>query len=188
MYCARDLHFPNVVKRAAVKEMVNLVRDPVIRDTIVRNFEREANILAALNHPCIPRIYDYFTEDDRSYLIIEFIDGKDLETILSETSEFLPEAQVLNWAIELCDVISYLHNYKPEPIIFRDIKPSNIMINTHEHVQLVDFGIAKTFQPGHKGTMIGTEGYSPPEQYKGESSQRGHLFIGSHPAPSSHPT
>ncbi len=176
VYCARDLHFPNVVKRVAVKEMINLVRDPVIRDTIVRNFEREANILATLNHPCIPRIYDYFSQDDRSYLIIEFIDGKDLETIVTETQDFLPEAQVLNWAIELCDVISYLHNNKPEPIIFRDIKPSNIMINTHEHVQLVDFGIAKTFQPGQKGTMIGTEGYSPPEQYKGESTQRADIY------------
>jgi eukaryotic-like serine/threonine-protein kinase len=176
VYCARDLHFPNVVKRVAVKEMVNLVRDPVIHETIVRNFEREANILATLNHPCIPRIYDYFSQDDRSYLIIEFIDGKDLETILSDSKDFLPEAQVLNWAIELCDVISYLHNYKPEPIIFRDIKPSNIMINNHEHVQLVDFGIAKTFQPGQKGTMIGTEGYSPPEQYKGESTQRADIY------------
>jgi serine/threonine protein kinase len=176
VYCARDLHFPNVVKRVAVKEMVNLVRDPVIHDTIVRNFEREANILATLNHPCIPRIYDYFSQDDRSYLIIEFIDGKDLETILSESTDFLTEAQVLNWAIELCDVISYLHNNKPEPIIFRDIKPSNIMINAQEHVQLVDFGIAKTFQPGQKGTMIGTEGYSPPEQYKGESSQRADIY------------
>jgi serine/threonine protein kinase len=176
VYSARDLHFPNVVKRVAVKEMINLVRDPVIRDTIVRNFEREANILATLNHPSIPRIYDYFTQDDRSYLIIEFIDGKDLETILEDSQDFLSEVQVLNWAIELCDVISYLHNYKPEPIIFRDIKPSNIMINLQGHVLLVDFGIAKTFQPGQKGTMIGTEGYSPPEQYKGESTQRADIY------------
>jgi eukaryotic-like serine/threonine-protein kinase len=176
VYAARDLHFPNVVKRVAVKEMINIVRDPVVRDTIVRNFEREANILATLNHPSIPRIYDYFTQDDRCYLIIEFVDGKDLETILLEAEDFLPEIQVLNWAIELCDVISYLHNYKPEPIIFRDIKPSNIMINKQGHVLLVDFGIAKTFQPGQKGTMIGTEGYSPPEQYKGESSQRADIY------------
>jgi outer membrane protein assembly factor BamB/tRNA A-37 threonylcarbamoyl transferase component Bud32 len=176
VYAARDLHFPNVVKQVAVKEMINLVRDPVIRDTIVRNFEREANILATLNHPSIPRIYDYFTQDDRSYLIIEFVDGKDLEAILTNSVDFLPETQVLNWALELCDVISYLHNYQPEPIIFRDIKPSNIMINTNGHVLLVDFGIAKTFQPGLKGTMIGTEGYSPPEQYKGESSQRADIY------------
>jgi serine/threonine protein kinase len=176
VYSARDLHFPNVVKRVAVKEMINLARDPVLRDTIIRNFEREANILATLNHPSIPRIYDYFTQDDRSYLILEFIEGKDLEDILNDNEDFLDETQVLNWAIELCDVISYLHNYKPEPIIFRDIKPSNIMINDRGHVLLVDFGIAKTFQPGQKGTMIGTEGYSPPEQYKGESSQRADIY------------
>jgi serine/threonine protein kinase len=176
VYCARDLHFPNVVKRVAVKEMINMARDPAIRETIVKNFEREANILATLNHPSIPRIYDYFTADDHSYLIIEFIEGKDLEAIISESDSFLPEEQVMNWAIELCDVISYLHNNKPEPIIFRDIKPSNIMINTHDHIQLVDFGIAKTFQPGQKGTMIGTEGYSPPEQYKGESTQRADIY------------
>ncbi len=176
VYSARDLHFPNVVKRVAVKEMINLARDPVLRDTITRNFEREADILATLSHPSIPRIYDYFTQDDRSYLILEFIDGKDLEEILNETEDFLDETQVLNWAIELCDVISFLHNNKPEPIIFRDIKPSNIMINDQNHVLLVDFGIAKTFQPGQKGTMIGTEGYSPPEQYKGESSQRADIY------------
>ena len=176
VYCARDLHFPSVDKRVAVKEMINLVRDPVIHDTIIRNFEREANILATLNHPSIPRIYDYFSQDDRSYLILEFIDGKNLENILAETEGFLSETQVLNWAIELCDVISYLHDNKPEPIIFRDIKPSNIMINNHGHVLLVDFGIARTFQPGQKGTMIGTEGYSPPEQYKGESTQRADIY------------
>jgi len=176
VYCARDLHFPNVTKQVAVKEMINTVRDPAIRETIVRNFEREANILATLNHPSIPRIYDYFTRDNRSYLIIEFIDGKDLEDVLGEAREFFPEAQIVNWAIELCDVLIYLHNNKPEPIIFRDIKPSNIMINTHGHVLLVDFGIAKTFQTGQKGTMIGTEGYSPPEQYKGEATQRADIY------------
>src|SRR4030066_151519 len=176
VYCARDLHFPNVVKRVAVKEMINLARDQVIHDTIIRNFEREANILATLNHPSIPRIYDYFSQDDRSYLIIEFVDGKDLEAILLDSKDFFSEAQVVNWAIELCDVISYLHNNKPEPIIFRDIKPSNIMINQHGHILLVDFGIAKTFQTGQKGTMIGTEGYSPPEQYKGEATQLADIY------------
>jgi len=176
VYSARDLHFPNVVKRVAVKEMVNIVRDQNLHDTIVRNFEREANILATLNHPAIPRIYDYFSQDDRCYLIIEFIEGKDLEAILMESNEFFPEAQVVNWAIELCDVLSYLHNYEPEPIIFRDIKPSNIMINLQGHAMLVDFGIAKTFQTGQKGTMIGTEGYSPPEQYKGEATQRADIY------------
>jgi len=170
VYSARDLHFPNVVKRVAVKEMVNMARDPSIHETIVRNFEREANILATLNHPSIPRIYDYFTHNERSYLILEFIDGKDLEAIISETEGFLPEAQVIDWAIQLCDVLTYLHNYKPEPVIFRDMKPSNVMLSTHGNIVLVDFGIAKTFQTGQKGTMIGTEGYSPPEQYKGDAT------------------
>jgi outer membrane protein assembly factor BamB/tRNA A-37 threonylcarbamoyl transferase component Bud32 len=176
VYCARDMHFPNVVKLVAVKEMVNLARDPLIHDTIIRNFEREANILATLSHPSIPRIYDYFSQDRRSYLILEFIEGKDLEAILNETNGFLSEAQVVNWAIELCDVLSFLHNYKPEPIIFRDMKPSNIMLNNHGHILLVDFGIARTFQTGQKGTMIGTEGYSPPEQYKGEATPLADIY------------
>ena len=176
VYSARDLHFPNVFKRVAVKEMVNLARDPALHDTIVQNFEREANILATLDHPSIPRIYDYFSHEQRSYLILEFIDGKDLEAILNESNGFLPEAQVVNWALELCDVLNYLHNIRPQPVIFRDMKPSNIMLNTHGHIMLVDFGIAKTFQTGQKGTMIGTEGYSPPEQYKGEATPLADIY------------
>lgn len=176
VYRARDLHFPNVEKRVAVKEMINQARDPVVRDTIVRNFEREANLLATLNHSAIPRIYDYFTQNERSYLIEEYIEGKDLEAILMETPGFLPEKQVVGWSIELCDVLDYLHNHKPDPLIFRDIKPSNIMINQHQHVVLVDFGIAKPFQSGQKGTIIGTEGYSPPEQYRGEATQLADIY------------
>lgn len=172
VYRARDLHFPNVVKLVAVKEMIIQTRDELVRSTIVRNFEREANLLATLDHPAIPRIYDYFTHNDRSYLILEYINGKDLEVILGETESFLSEERVVQWGIELCDVLSYLHNHTPEPIIFRDMKPSNVMINQHGHVMLIDFGIAKPFQGGQRGTMIGTEGYSPPEQYRGEA---GHL-------------
>jgi eukaryotic-like serine/threonine-protein kinase len=170
VYRARDLHFPNVVKLVAVKEMINLAPDPLIRQTIVQNFEREANMLATLNHPAIPRIYDYFTQNDHSYLVLEFVHGKDLETVISDANGFLPEDQVISWAIQLCDVLAYLHGHKPDPIIFRDMNPSNVMINHNGDVVLVDFGIAKTFQTGQKGTMIGTEGYSPPEQYRGEAT------------------
>ena len=170
VYRARDLHFPNVVKLVAVKEMINNASDPLIRQTIIHNFEREANILATLNHSSIPRIYDYFSLEERSYLVLEFINGKDLEMIIEETEGFMAEEQVLVWAIELCDVLNFLHTHKPDPIIFRDMKPSNVMINQSQHVMLVDFGIAKPFQAGQKGTMIGTEGYSPPEQYRGEST------------------
>lgn len=170
VYRARDLHFPNVIKLVAIKEMINLSPDPVVRQTVVQNFEREANILATLSHPSIPRIFDYFTLDNRSYLVLDLINGQDLEAIINNTDGFLSEEQILHWAIELCDVLEFLHNHKPDPIIFRDMKPSNVMINQHNHIILVDFGIAKPFQFGQKGTMIGTEGYSPPEQYRGEAT------------------
>ncbi len=176
IYRARDLHFPNVVKLVAVKEMVNTAPDPVVRRTIVQNFEREANILATLNHPAIPKIYDFFSINERSYLVEEFIHGKDLEALLNETEGFFSEEQVLGWAIELCEVLQFLHGHKPDPIIFRDMKPSNVMLNQSQHIVLVDFGIAKTFQAGQKGTMIGTEGYSPPEQYRGEATPLADIY------------
>jgi outer membrane protein assembly factor BamB/tRNA A-37 threonylcarbamoyl transferase component Bud32 len=176
VYRARDLHFPNVVKLVAVKEMINQAPDPLVRKTIVQNFEREANLLATLNHPSIPRIYDYFSQNDHSYLVLEFIHGKDLEAVIGDANGFLPEDQVISWAIQLCDVLAYLHGHKPDPIIFRDMKPSNVMINHNGDVVLVDFGIAKTFQTGQKGTMIGTEGYSPPEQYRGEATQIADIY------------
>lgn len=176
VYRARDLHFPSVVKLVAVKEMINRAPDPLVRKTIIQNFEREANILATLNHPSIPRIYDCFSEDNRSYLILEFIHGKDLEVIINDTDGFLTEERVLGWSIELCDVLSFLHSHKPDPIIFRDMKPSNVMVDPTDHIVLVDFGIAKPFQEGQKGTMIGTEGYSPPEQYRGEAGPLADIY------------
>jgi len=176
VYRARDMHFPNAVKLVAVKEMIIQTRDPLIRQTIVQNFEREANILATLDHPAIPRIFDYFSLNERSYLVLELVQGKDMEELLNQAQANFPEEQIIQWAIELCDVLSYLHNHKPEPIIFRDMKPSNIMINQNNHVVLIDFGIAKNFRGGQKGTMIGTEGYSPPEQYRGEASLQADIY------------
>ncbi len=118
VYRARDMHFPNVMKFVAVKEMINRAMDPVVRSTIVRNFEREANILASLDHRGIPRIYDYFSINERSYLILEFINGRDLEAIINDNRDLISERQIIQWAIELCDVLSYLHNHKPEAIIY----------------------------------------------------------------------
>ncbi len=176
VYKAQDLRFSGVVRLCAMKEMINTATDPQVRQMIVRNFEREASILATLSHPVIPQVYDYFTEGSRSYLVMEFVDGKDLEALLSEVDGFLPEAKVVNWAVQLCDVLSYLHNHKPRPIIFRDLKPANIMLDKHDRIRLVDFGIAKLFQSGTKGTIIGTEGYSPPEQYRGVAEPRGDIY------------
>jgi outer membrane protein assembly factor BamB/tRNA A-37 threonylcarbamoyl transferase component Bud32 len=170
VYQARDLHFPTVPKLVAVKEVINIAQDQQMRETTMKNFEREAEILATLNHPAIPQIYDFFSFGDRAYLVMEFIQGKDMEAILNSTESFLSVDQVRAWAIELCDVLSYLHNHQPEPVVFRDMKLSNVMIDHHRHVRLIDFGIAKTFQMGQPGTMIGTDGYAAPEQYKGLAS------------------
>ena len=176
VYRARDLHFSNVIKLVAVKEMIIQTPDPVVRKTIVKNFEREANILVTLSHSAIPKIYDYFSINNRSYLVIEYVHGRDLEATLKDMQEFFPEDQLVSWAIELTDVLTYLHNHQPEPIIFRDMKPSNVMVNQQNHIVLVDFGIAKIFKEGQKGTMIGTEGYSPPEQYRGEATPQADIY------------
>jgi serine/threonine protein kinase len=177
VYRARDLHFPNVVKLVAVKEMIIQAPDPLVRKVIVRNFEREANLLATLDHRSISKIYDSFSLNERSYLVLEFINGKDLEAILNDSEGPLSEERVIGWAVELCDVLQYLHTHQPEPVIFRDMKPSNVMVNTYDHIILIDFGIAKHFQGGQqRGTMIGTEGYSPPEQYRGEASPQADIY------------
>lgn len=180
VYQARDMRFPNTAKYVAVKEIVNIA-DPGMRDMVTKIFEREANTLASLDHPAIPKIFDFFTHRDRSFLVMEFIDGRDLEAHLNDTAGMLGEAAVIEWAIQLCDVLSYLHNHKDqdgkiEPIVFRDLKPSNIMLDSQSRVRLIDFGIARGYSAGQRGTMIGTEGYSPPEQYRGEASPAGDIY------------
>ena len=176
VYKAQDLRFPKVQRFCAVKEMLNTATDPRVRALMMQNFEREASILATLSHPAIPQVYDYFTEGDRAYLVTELIPGKDLEALLNETEGFFPETQVVQWAIQICDVLTYLHTRRPQPIVFRDMKPSNLMLDDQGRIRLVDFGIAKVFQSGEKGTMIGTEGYSPPEQYRGVAEPRGDIY------------
>lgn len=175
VYRSRDRNF-KAIRLVAIKEMISQVTDPLVRKNIFNIFEREANILATLRHPAIPRIYDYFTIKERAYLVLEFVHGKNLERLLSETEDFFAEEQILAWAIELCDVLEYLHSYKPEPIIFRDVKPSNIMSTLQNHIALVDFGIAKVFESGQKNTMVGTQGYSPPDQYRGEATPKVDIY------------
>lgn len=176
VYQARDMQFPDAKRYVAVKEMLHQSNDPQLREIALRNFKREANILAGLNHPSIPAIYDYFATKERAYLVMEFINGKDLDSILNMSEEFLPIQQVVEWSIALCDVLAYLHNGEP-PIVFRDVKPSNIMIDVHGRLRLIDFGIAKHFDPRtEKGTMIGTEGYAAPESYRGLATPSSDIF------------
>lgn len=166
VYQCRDLNFPDAKRLVAIKEM-HYPGDPSIRTSTMATFQREANILATLAHPAIPKIFDFFDQNNRAYLVMEYINGNDLEELLTKTRE-LPMDKILEWAIDLCDVLYYLHNHQPEPIIFRDIKPANIMVDSLGKVRLIDFGIAKVFVRDVKNTMIGTEGYSAPEQYKGD--------------------
>lgn len=176
VYKGRDLRFKNVYRSCAIKEMIDRSPDTQTRSITLRNFEREADLLAQLNHPAIPKIYDYFFHGGRVYLVLEFIEGQNLEDILEASAGPLEEEQVVRWAIQICDVLSYLHNHKPEPIVFRDMKPSNVMVAPDGRVVLIDFGIARIFEADQKGTMIGTEGYSPPEQYRGVAEPRGDLY------------
>lgn len=167
VYLVRDRRFTSAQKFCAMKEMTDRALDPGTHRLNLSTFEREANILASLSHPAIPQIYDFFTEKQRIYLVMEYVRGKNLEAFLAETSAFIPQEQVVDWALQLCDVLIYIHNHSPNPIVFRDLKPANVMLSEDHRLMLIDFGIARNFQAETKGTMIGTEGYSPPEQYRG---------------------
>lgn len=171
VYKARDMRFPAVTKLCAIKEMEIFTADPQLRYETIKSFEREASMLAVLSHEAIPDIYDYFTEGDRSYLVLEMIEGQNLLEWLDDTSELLDEQKALDWALQICEALAYLHSQKPQPVVFRDLKPSNIMLDRYNRVRLIDFGIAKLFEKDQeRGTMIGTEGYTPPEQYRGEAT------------------
>jgi outer membrane protein assembly factor BamB/tRNA A-37 threonylcarbamoyl transferase component Bud32 len=176
VYQARDMRFTDVTRLCAVKEMIHHSGTREARKLASDSFQREASILATLNHPAVPDVYDFFTEGTRSYLVLECIAGKDVEAILEGSTEPLPVDSVLDWAIQLCDVLNYLHHHEPQPVVFRDLKPSNIMVDPRGRIRLIDFNIAKAFQGEEKGTTIGTEGYSPPEQYRGMASPAGDIY------------
>lgn len=176
VYKAFDLRFANVERVCAVKEMFDGGGDESLRQQRAANFEREAGLLAVLSHSLIPKIFDYFAEGGSYYLVQEFIPGQNLETLIEQTPDGFLETELLDWGVALCDVLSYLHGQVPDPIIFRDLKPSNIMIRDDRSLMLIDFGIARTFQQQQRGTMIGTEGYAPPEQYRGVADARTDLY------------
>ncbi|MEW5869555.1 MAG: serine/threonine-protein kinase [Chloroflexota bacterium] len=133
-----------------------------------RQFQTEARLLFKLRHPNLPRVFDHFTIPGQGqYLVMDYIEGEDLEKKLVRQGGPLPEAQVLPWLAEVCAALEYLHGQNP-PVIHRDIKPANIRITPQGSAILVDFGIAKTFDPSRKTTMGAravTPGYSPPEQF-----------------------
>lgn len=177
VYRGRDLRFKDVVRPCAIKEMAQSAPDSGTRMLTLKNFEREAGLLATLSHAAIPRVYDFFEENEKIYLVMELIAGRDLEATLEAARGPIDEARAGHWALQICDVLQYLHGHAPEPIIFRDMKPSNVIVTPDDRVVLIDFGIARVFQHNQrKGTMIGTEGYAPPEQYRGIADARGDIY------------
>jgi len=143
-------------------------------------------MLAGLKHDNLPGIYDYFTDAGRWYVVMEFIEGETLETYLNNIKvslagtsvDRLPLEKTLAIGIQLCTVLDYLHTRQP-PIIFRDLKPANVMLNSDGHVYLIDFGIARHFKPGQaKDTIaLGSPGYAAPEQYgKAQTTPRSDIY------------
>jgi serine/threonine protein kinase len=132
-----------------------------------KQFGKEATILANLNHPNLPRVIDHFTVPGQGqYLVMDFVEGEDLQQMLDRRGP-LPEDEVLPWVAQTCDALAYLHG-QPQPVIHRDVKPANIKIAPDGHPMLVDFGIAKLYDPALRTTLGAraiTPGYSPPEQY-----------------------
>jgi serine/threonine protein kinase len=173
VYLARDQRLAN--RPCAIKEMVDHFIDQAQRIEANEYFAREADTLAQLKHQAIPAITDRFELANRHYLVMEYVEGRNLEEELAVRGEPLPEGLVIDIARQLCDVLAYLHGLAP-PIIYRDMKPSNVMLNSNGRVVLVDFGIARLFKAARKGTMIGTLGFAPPEQYQGMVDPRSDIY------------
>ncbi len=177
VYKAEDIQLGN--RLLAVKEMSQWGLNPQEIIEATDAFKREAHMLAGLKHPNLPSIYDYFNELGRWYLVMDFIEGETLEEHLNKEKEgHLPYEEVLQIGIQLCTVLGYLHTRQP-PIIFRDLKPTNIMLITDGQLYLIDFGIARHFKPEQTKDTIafGSPGYAAPEQYgKTQSTPRADIY------------
>lgn len=142
-------------------------------------FQREAELLSQLDHPSLPRLHEQSSQGEQWYLVLEFIDGETLE----EYQEKVPNkrlllSEVFRIGLQLCDVLEYLHSQQP-PVIFRDLKPSNIILAPHEKTYLIDFGIARFYKPGRNRDTIafGSPGYAAPEQYgKAQTTPRADIY------------
>lgn len=154
-----------------LKEMnANMARVPKAREL----FEREARILKSLNCPNIPQYYDFFVKGDRKYLVMELIHGHNLEQLTYSKESIQPERAV-EWMIQVCQTLSYLHNLEP-PLVHRDLKPANLMLrNLDCRIMLLDFGAVKELGSS-LSTRIGVEGYSAPEQYRGKPCTQSDLY------------
>lgn len=179
VYLASDNNLGGVLR--AVKEMVQAHIEEDQQEKAIADFKRESMILSTLDHPSIPTIFDYFYDEQecRFYLVMKYISGGDLASRLRAAPEGkIDEKTVVDWAIQITDVLDYLHN-QPSTIVYRDLKPSNIMIDGNSgRVMLIDFGIARSIsQKEEKGvTAVGTMGYAPPELFSGNVEPRSDIY------------
>ncbi len=167
VYLARDKHLN---KQWAVKEIKNDGSKSI--NTLLKSLEREANILKNVDHPVLPRIVDIIEQEGTIYVVMDFIEGTTISERLKEEGA-QPQELVIEWGYQLASALDYLHNMKP-PVIYRDMKPSNVMIKPEGGVKLIDFGTAKEYDTENNAdtTALGTRGYAAPEQF-GDSKGRG---------------
>lgn len=178
VYLASDKNLGGVLR--AVKEMVQSYIEPEQQDKAINDFKRESLLLTSLEHQSIPTIYDYFydKQEGRFYLVMKYINGGDLASRLrSSENGRIDELTVTEWAVQIADVLNYLHNRQP-PIVYRDLKPANIMIDGNTgRVMLIDFGIARWINKEEKGvTAVGTMGYAPPELFSGNVGPNSDIY------------
>lgn len=165
VYKARDTAHKNRVVAIKAIELDTLSASQAIEAT--DTFNRELHLLSSLDHAHLPVIYEHFIDTTHWYLVMDFIDGEPLDEYLKQIEEpRLPMRDVIDIGLQLCDVLCYLHRLQP-PIIFRDVKPANIMRTPGGRIYLIDFGIARRFKPGQKRdtTPLGSPGFAAPEQY-----------------------
>lgn len=177
VYVADDLRLEG--RKTAIKEVRAELMGPadeVLREQARTQFYREASILARLDHPNLPKVSDYFSQNGCDYLVMDFVPGHDLLQIVEEAragGRFLDEDQVLRWVGQLVEALRYLHSQQP-PIVHRDIKPSNIKLTPEGRIKLVDFGLVKVMVSDDARTLTvlqgrGTVAYTPIEQYGGDT-------------------
>lgn len=176
VYKAKDRRLNQI---CAVKEMLS--EDPHNFDYLKDRFLEEACLLAELRHNGIPRVTDYFTYQNRYYLVMDYLHGRDLYSYIVESSDgriSIDEDTVVKWGIEICHILIYLHGQKPRPVLHRDIKPSNTFLSEDGRIMLIDFGLARTVNPDSftEKTAVGTMGYAPMEQYQGHPDARSDLY------------
>ena len=175
VYKAEDLRLPG--RLCAVKEILpDTGALPEDLAQMQEQFYREASVLARLDHPSLPKVSDYFTENSRELLVMDYVPGRDLKQLVDEArrqGQFLSEGQILDWADQLCDALAYLHSQEPK-VLHRDIKPSNIKLTPRNAIKLVDFGLVKVLAADESRTVTvvqgrGTLQYTPLEQYGGDT-------------------